>query len=299
VRHAPGPDRGIPFAMYPDFLCIGAQKAGTTWLYRNLQGHPEAWLPPIKELHFFNDLRRHAPPGPLGRVRRRRWRRHLLHRMKGQLRHPSPRMLGWDVRFLLGDWSDEWYGAIFEHAGERLAGDITPAYSILTAEEVAHVHSLMPNARVIFILRDPVERAWSHAVMDRAKRTRRTVAQVPVEEYIEHFHSRASRLRGDYFRTLENWQPFREQDRMRVHFFDDVRGRPVALLGEICAFLGLSEAPARFEGTAARRVNAADHPGTPIPRRCRSELIGIYGDDLERLAREFGGAAERWAARAG
>ena len=38
----------------PDFLCIGAQKAGTHWLYDQLQHHDDFWMPPIKELHFFD-----------------------------------------------------------------------------------------------------------------------------------------------------------------------------------------------------------------------------------------------------
>ena len=38
----------------PDFLCIGAQKGGTQWLYDQLQYHPDFWMPPIKELHYFD-----------------------------------------------------------------------------------------------------------------------------------------------------------------------------------------------------------------------------------------------------
>src|ERR1700749_4313420 len=41
---------------FPDFLCIGAQKAGTTWLDSNLRRHPDVWLPPLKELHYFNSV---------------------------------------------------------------------------------------------------------------------------------------------------------------------------------------------------------------------------------------------------
>src|SRR6185295_12624998 len=38
----------------PDFLCIGAQKAGTGWLYEQLRSHPGFWMPPMKELHYFD-----------------------------------------------------------------------------------------------------------------------------------------------------------------------------------------------------------------------------------------------------
>ena len=40
----------------PDFLVIGAQRAGTTWLHRVLRQHPSLWLPPVKELHYFDRL---------------------------------------------------------------------------------------------------------------------------------------------------------------------------------------------------------------------------------------------------
>ena len=41
--------------MFPDFLCIGAQRSGTTWLYQNLRRHPEIWMPPAKEIHYFDE----------------------------------------------------------------------------------------------------------------------------------------------------------------------------------------------------------------------------------------------------
>src|SRR5689334_16087334 len=49
----------------PDFLCIGAQKAGTSWLYQQLEPHPDFWMPPVKELHYFDLLhktRQFQPP---------------------------------------------------------------------------------------------------------------------------------------------------------------------------------------------------------------------------------------------
>jgi len=49
----------------PDFLCVGAQKAGTSWLYHQLDFHPDFWMPPIKELHYFDTLsrvKRRKPP---------------------------------------------------------------------------------------------------------------------------------------------------------------------------------------------------------------------------------------------
>ena len=40
--------------MYPNFLGIGAQKSGTTWLHANLSQHPQIWMPPVKEIHYLD-----------------------------------------------------------------------------------------------------------------------------------------------------------------------------------------------------------------------------------------------------
>ena len=42
--------------MLPHFLCIGSQKAGTSWLFEQIRQHPDIWMPPIKELHYFDHL---------------------------------------------------------------------------------------------------------------------------------------------------------------------------------------------------------------------------------------------------
>ncbi|PYL65054.1 MAG: hypothetical protein DMF20_09435 [Verrucomicrobia bacterium] len=46
----------------PDFLCVGAQKGGTSWLYHQLNFHLDFWMPPIKELHYFDALSRVKRP---------------------------------------------------------------------------------------------------------------------------------------------------------------------------------------------------------------------------------------------
>jgi hypothetical protein len=42
----------------PDFLCVGVHKGGTTWLYQQLDSHPDFWMPPLKELHYLDQLNR-------------------------------------------------------------------------------------------------------------------------------------------------------------------------------------------------------------------------------------------------
>src|SRR5688500_11701828 len=121
--------------MYPRFLGIGAQKAGTTWLHEMLSSHEEIWLPHLKELHYFD---RKFPIGErevssacdrkvlssfvsarIGKISGAK----VIDRLKIR-RWPD---LLWDIRYLFGDWSDDWYGSLFENARGRLPGEITPA----------------------------------------------------------------------------------------------------------------------------------------------------------------------------
>ena len=105
----------------PHFLGIGAVKAGTTWLYRNLRCHPELYLPHPKEVHYF------------------------------------------DQRF---DRGLRFYAGKFEDGRARVRGEITPAYSALPPDRIRFIRSVMPDLKLIFLMRNPVDRAWSHALMD-------------------------------------------------------------------------------------------------------------------------------------
>src|SRR6266853_549302 len=107
----------------PDFLCVGIHKGGTTWLYQQLDSHPDFWMPPLKELHYFDQL---------GKVQRL----------------ASPRCRDErDVRFLESmkslaakPYMDlEHYAQLFESKGPLLSGDISPNYSTLSGGVIRRV----------------------------------------------------------------------------------------------------------------------------------------------------------------
>lgn len=143
----------------PDFLGIGAQKSGTTWLYKNLRCHPELFLPDEKELHYF-------------------------------------------------DWNYErslrWYGHQFKPGINKIKGEITPGYSIIERERIALIHRLWPKLRLVLLLRNPIDRAWSQAVMNLVTLSGRPYEDVSPTEFLEHFRSPRSVLRGDYRSIIDN-----------------------------------------------------------------------------------------------
>src|SRR4029453_6631672 len=134
----------------PDFLCIGVHKGGTTWLYQQLDSHPDFWMPPLKELHYLDQLSR-VQRSSSPRCRDDRDRR-FLQSINSLSANPY-------LDF-------EHYARLFEPKGALLSGDISPNYSTLTSEVIRRVVTHFPKLKVIFLARDPVERVWSHLSME-------------------------------------------------------------------------------------------------------------------------------------
>jgi hypothetical protein len=233
-------------ARMPEFLGIGAQKSGTTWLHANLATHPEVFLPEAKELHWLD------------------WNWH---------RGPHA------------------YAEWFRSAGARLAGEITPAYGIAPTTRIDAAVRLMPGVKVIYLLRDPIERAWSQAV-------------VTLERYGTGLGSEASLLahlgsepvieRSRHSRAIDRWSAFVPEERTFLGFFEEIADDPAALLERVLRFLGVDPNPS-VESPLRSVVNRGE--GTPMPDAARSLLVDRLGDELVELDRRFGGPATAWRRR--
>lgn len=156
----------------PNFLCIGAQKAGTSWLFTKLQQHPQVWMPPVKELHYFDHL--YVPEN-------RRWtaghiRRSVKQSIKWHATHVDEINLD-HVAYMasLADQSiftEDWYGRCFNRPAARgkVLGDITPEYCMVPDEGIAYLRKLLGSVKIIYIVRDPFDRALSQVRMNAERR---------------------------------------------------------------------------------------------------------------------------------
>jgi hypothetical protein len=278
--------------VYPDFLVIGAQKAGTTWLHRNLQTHPRIWMPKEKELHYFDEK-----IGTDASIKDKlfgkqpaneRWRRQVKRQLRAYKKKVSLRDLAWDLRYFLMKPNDEWYASLFEQGRGKITGETTPDYSILGRKHVAHVHEIMPEAKIIFMMRNPVERAWSQALMDFSRAE--SLDAIPDEEFRRHFEDRRPRLFSDYVRTLENWGAFYPEEQIFVGFLEDVHFYPNRLLRRLYRFL---EAGTSDDYRVIKR-KIHSRAVESMPTRLAIHLARIYFDDLWRLHDRFGGYASFW-----
>jgi hypothetical protein len=210
----------------PNFFIIGAPKCGTTALHSYLSGHPEIHMSPVKEPHFFSDP---DPRFPL----------------------TTPQVT---------DRSE--YEALFESAAPR-RGEASPSYSQwpLRFNVPENIHGLIPDARIIYLVGDPVERTVSQWVQRVAYEGERRPLAEAIGENLEeptNIYACASR----YATQLERFLGVFGDDSVLVVDKVDLRDRRAATLREVFAFLEVSP---DFESPVfAQEANASrDHRSLP------------------------------------
>ena len=177
-----------------NFVGIGAQKAGTTWLYSNLSKCPNIQFPAGKEVHF------------------------------------------WDIHYGQGI---DWYKNQFLNVPEdTICGDITPAYAILPPQKIKEAYAAFPDAKIIYILRNPIERAWAAALM-ALSRAEMTIDEASDQWFIDHFNSQGSMQRGDYLACLQNWLAIYPKKQIMILLYDDISTSSEYVLQNVLQHIGV------------------------------------------------------------
>ena len=202
----------------PHFLCIGPERTGTTWLYRNLRKHPQVSLPHIKEFRYFNwHYSKVNSDGFAGRFFNRkllasvsfrdRMRRRMRYYLKKNIRMKRNDFssLRVDLKYWFGRRSDRWYLSFFRTSAGVITGDISPQYCRLDEEVVGHIKEILPDLKIILLLRDPIDRVWSNAKLILSKQNNEDPAEIGEAEYYGFFDKEYRRT-GGYTKILSRWQ---------------------------------------------------------------------------------------------
>jgi len=199
------------------------------------------------------------------------------------------------------DWnwhrSVEAYASWFESAGDRLAGEITPAYAIAPEDRVAAIAGMMPGLRAIMLLRDPVERAWSQTMMNLVRFGGRDVDSIPATDLRRHLQSTPVLQRSRYSASIDRWRRHLSEDRVLIGFFDEISAAPAALLSRVLGFLGLDGAEEFAARSPALEVAVNRGGGETMPEAACETLVEALGDELSRLADRFGEPCISWKRR--
>jgi len=238
----------------PDFVVIGAQRGGTTSLYRYLTGHPEVGGALRKEVHFF------------------------------------------DQNYEKGV---DWYLAHFPLRGEaRLVGEASPFY-LVHPEVPGRMRATVPGVKLIALLRNPVERAYSQYQLN----VRRGLEPFSFAEAIAQEEARlagatarrdlAARrssylLRGRYVEHVRRWLDVFPSEQFLIFKSEELFEEPGRILGQALAYLGVESTgwePPRF-----RAFHRAGYPELEAATRARlAAYFAPYNRRLaELLGRDFG-----------
>lgn len=232
------------------FFGVGATKAGTGWLYEYLANHPQCHFRSIKELHYFNAIENGTVEREITKHENRRAviakkvessssEQAVAHAMR--LRDRTE----WLGVLRRGEDPDAYVSYLNggrEH--ESVIGDITPAYALLPQARLTQMAQIAPQVRFVYLLRDPVERMWSHIRMIAARRT-------PSGEMSPERAARILRrtlrgeesqiaLRSDYVGNITRMRRA-VGDKLLVTFYEDMFEGTA--LSKICAHLGIDANP--------------------------------------------------------
>jgi hypothetical protein len=238
------------------FLGFGAQKSGTSWLSNYLKSHPEVLMSPIKEMAFFGNRENVN-----------------LDRFKGQLafqdvvtaftgRENKPRKKHLNDRIKIHN-NFEAYKNFFNELlqDEKAYGEITPSYAFMKLNEMIEVRENFPECRIIFLLRNPVDRLWSQMRFSHTKDTPSELLSNAKQRMVMNAYTK----RSDYKSTIEKLTTIFPRDRLHFEFFEHLFTQEA--VNGICDFLGVSHHQAQLK----TKKNAAFH--VKLPTELRMEMI--------------------------
>lgn len=277
----------------PDFICVGLPKAGTGWLFDQLNDHPDFWMPPVKEfLYLQKPVTRMRFVKPSGEPRgNSRGAERRVHRQNLDARDHA--FLEFAAACSGHERDLERYAKFFDIKGSLLSGDISPPYCALKDDMIEAVGARFPKTRIVLLVRDPVSRAWSRIAMaERDGLFNEALLDNPArfKRYVEN-NKKIGSIRAT--EVVERWRRLAPDNPFRWFLFDDIAERPDQTRRDILNYLGAD--PQKKGADLAPDYNRkADARKLEMNAMSRSVLAEHYADELEEGAKFFGGAAASW-----
>lgn len=279
-----------------DFIGIGSQKAGTTWLHSNLMKLPQINFPLRKEIHYFDRSDKYPSPDRLSepilmkRLLKPKWFKRALLEILKSLITMNFKQLKWDLKYNLGYFDNEWYISIFKPF-LGIKGEITPSYSILEPEDIEEMHNLAPDAKLILMLRDPIERAWSHF-----RFSGKVYSDKSHHSYLEHItrfiDSPAQEKRSDIISTIRNYSAIYPREQILIGFYDAITESPEELMKNILNFIGAETDDLHKYCDLSQKKNVSR--SEDCPAEIKKYLKEKYYNQIHELATNYGGYFDVW-----
>ena len=208
--------------LLPNFLIVGVQKAGTTSIYNYLQEHPQIFMSPVKETNFLEKDWENLPPEQQNKN---------------------------------GIVTVEKYAELFRDVkDEKAIGEASPNYLFHYESSAARIKKYVPEAKLIVVLRNPVERAYS----DHLMHLRDAIGYRSLSDQIKYSSHKSFILRkGFYYLPLKYYFDRFGREQIQVFFYDDLCKDPQNFMQEMYQFLGVD---AKFTPNTTKKAQVAKVP---------------------------------------
>ncbi len=300
------------------FVCIGAQKSGTSWLFENLSLDKRFSVCPfVKEIHYFDYVHKQSK-------HLNEWRAHYLLKLaQGNEDRLKPLLSAWlsgdrrlqlsaDATFkdrmvarrfawLLNEAADDWYSSLLRiREGKEVALDITPDYAVIGKQGFEHIKNIANQVKLLFILRNPTDRAWS-GLLQGKKKTAGGIAG-----YLEDKKTTIDAMfaaatsgadvggRNNYLATLIALEEAGLLNgQVLIKFYDELGNSPEDFIADIYRFLEMPLPDmALFSGTLRTKVYAT--PKTVMPEVFKERLDAYYAGMVKEINDRFVTVPTAW-----
>lgn len=223
------------------FLSVGAMKAGTTWLYEQLKDHPDVHFTPEKEIHYFANVV--GIENQLDHKNRIEKLKYVLNKYcDGNLRYISENAeeIAWYSEFARPKNIDnDWYKNLFRfNPGKKFCADFSNLYCQMDSEGWKNVRNVAKNVKIIYTLRDPIERLWSHYKFHMKWIDREDEA---LDAGFDNFKGLMDKhffwVNAEYAKNYKLLQSSLSNDEIMVLYFEDFREKPEEMLVKVLSFL--------------------------------------------------------------
>lgn len=282
--------------------CVGATKAGTSWLYRYLHDHPDCAMPAVKEAHYWDTFDAADLENQLAafRMRLRELRKGKSEAVKAgrewQVENLDRRIN--EMKALMATLSGDrtadaaYFAWMFDgREASALVADMTPNYATISDEALIRMRDASPTAKFLFLIRDPLDRLWSHIRMQaHRQRQAHEVYEKKANNILHRMLNRGMEThiltRGEYPAIIRKLRRIIPEGRLLIQFTEDLL-TPDGLAC-LCAFLGIKQTKAD--------VTEPVHEGPPVVMRdkLRVRALGMLNEHYEWVARNVGPLPQRW-----
>ena len=273
----------------PNFFIVGAPKAGTTSLYHYLDQHPAIYMSPVKEPNHFASEIRLEGFAEAQQERVRHGMEETRAYLGGVMREKRFGAVGLD-------WND--YLKLFRNAdGEKALGEASVCY-LWSQSAARNIFARVPEAKIVMILRDPAERAFSQYMQWTSKGGMRDTFLEACEKSIANaggkFRPMSPFLEmGLYANQVRRYLDLFPRENIHIAFYEDYERNPKGILADLLRFLGVDET---FRPDMSRRYLVGNGGGRVMSDAERRYLTDYYREDLRMLSRLLNRDLSRWQA---